>query len=176
LHKVFICERSKKRVIKECDNCKQEKEHHAKGLCYSCYKKLRFKPKILTCKRCKRKLPIHAKALCASCYNYVFHQDKNKAYQQRKKNKIDIKTYQKTTKTCVICGFDKIVDIHHLDGNKQNNSENNLIGLCPNHHRMINNYKYKFEVFSELAKLGYTLPISEKVAYHNPNNQVTLQD
>tara|TARA_Y100000310_G_scaffold341930_1_gene442904 strand:+ start:9128 stop:9613 length:486 start_codon:yes stop_codon:yes gene_type:complete len=158
-------------VIKECDNCKQEKDHHAKGLCYSCYKKLYFKPKILTCKRCKRKLAIHAKGLCAGCYNYTFHQDKNKAYQQRKKNKISIKTYQKTTEKCVICGFDKVVDIHHLDANKKNNAESNLIGLCPNHHRMINNYKYKFEVFAELAKLGYRLPISEKVDYHSLSSQ-----
>ena len=173
LHKVFICERFKKGVIKECDNCKQEKEHHAKGLCYSCYKKLYFKPKILICKRCKRKLPLHARGLCAGCYNYTFHQDKNKAYQQRKRNKIDIKTYQKTTKKCIICDFDKVVDIHHLDGNKQNNSESNLIGLCPNHHRMINNYKYRFEVFAELAKLGYTLPISEKIEYHNVKNRNT---
>lgn len=152
-------------VIKECDNCKQEKEHHAKGLCYSCYKKLYFKPKILTCKRCKRKLPLHAKNLCAGCYNSVFHLDKNKAYQQRKRNKVDLITYQKVTQTCVVCGFEKIVDLHHIDGNKQNNSSENLIGLCPNHHRMINNHRYKFEIFAELAKLGYTLPLSDKINY-----------
>ena len=107
-------------MIKECVNCKTEKEHHAKGLCYACYKKLKWTPKIQICKRCKQKRNIHAKGLCASCYNYVFHLDKNKAYNQRIRNNIDLKTYRKLTKECIICGFDKIVDIHHIDSNKSN--------------------------------------------------------
>ena len=92
-------------MIKECTNCKSKKEHHAKGLCYTCYKKLKWQPKIQTCKRCKRKMAIHAKGLCAGCYNYIFHLDKNKAYSQRKQNNVDLKTYRKTTKECVICGL-----------------------------------------------------------------------
>jgi hypothetical protein len=39
-------------------------------------------------------------------------------------------------KKCVICGFDYIVEVHHNDCNKQNNSPENLIPLCPNHHKM----------------------------------------
>ena len=35
---------------------------------------------------------------------------------------------------CSICGFDKIVAIHHIDENKKNNDPKNLIPLCPNHH------------------------------------------
>jgi hypothetical protein len=95
-------------MIKRCLNCKQEKEHHAKGLCYTCYKKLKYRPKIEKCKRCKRKMPIHAKGLCAGCYNYTFHADKNKAYSQRKTSGIDVKTFRKATQKCVVCGFDKI--------------------------------------------------------------------
>ena len=34
---------------------------------------------------------------------------------------------------CVICGRSQ-VQIHHIDGNKQNNEESNLIVLCVNHH------------------------------------------
>lgn len=39
---------------------------------------------------------------------------------------------------CMICGWDTIVDIHHIvpRRRKGNNSLDNLIGLCPNHHRM----------------------------------------
>jgi hypothetical protein len=47
---------------------------------------------------------------------------------------------------CVICGFDKVVAIHHVDENKENNSPRNLIPLCPNHHEMIHS-KWKNEVF-----------------------------
>ncbi len=153
-------------MIKQCSNCKQEKEHHAKGLCYACYKKLKYKPKVEKCKRCKRKMPVHAKGLCPGCYNYVFHADKNKAYSQRKTSGIDVKTFRKTTTKCVVCGFDKIVDIHHIDGNKKNNANGNLIGLCPNHHRMINNYKYRHEIFARLVQLGYKLPFDDKIDFH----------
>jgi hypothetical protein len=146
-------------VLKICKNCNQEKEHHAKGLCYACYKKLKWTPKTSKCKRCKKEATIHAKGLCASCYNYIFHSESNKAYQQRRKNKIDLKTYQKVTKSCAVCGFDKIVDIHHIDKNKQNNSPKNLIGLCPNHHRMINNLKFRNEIWQILKEKGYDLPI-----------------
>lgn len=149
-------------MIKRCINCQEEREHHAKGLCYPCYKKLKWSPKMLTCKRCKRKMAIHAKNLCAGCYNYVFHLDKNKAYNHRKSKNVDLKTYRKITTSCVICSFDKIVDLHHIDSNKQNNSPKNLIGLCPNHHRLINNHKYRDEVFQALKSKGFDLPLDEK--------------
>jgi hypothetical protein len=147
-------------VIKKCVNCNKEKEHHARGLCYTCYKKINWKPKIKTCKRCKRKMAIHAKELCAGCYNYVFHLDKNKAYSKRKTHNVDLKTFRKVTKNCIICGFDKIVDLHHIDGNKHNNSPKNLIGLCPNHHRMIHNLNFRSELFQQLKELGFHIPLS----------------
>lgn len=149
-------------MIKKCINCGQEKEHHAKGLCYSCYKKLNWSPKLELCKRCKQNRAIHAKGLCASCYNYVYQSEKIRSYQQRKSNNIDLKTFRKVTKSCVICGFDKIVDIYHLDKNKKNNSSENLIGLCPNHHRMINNSHFKFDLYQRLQELGYKVPFYEK--------------
>jgi len=146
-------------LIKTCANCNQQKEHHAKGLCYTCYKKLHYKPKIQKCKRCLKQKPIHAKNLCASCYNTIFHLDKARAYNQRRKNKITLTQFRKITKTCAICGFSHIVDIHHLDKNKTNNSDENLIGLCPNHHRMINNYKFRDEIHTQLKTKGYKIPL-----------------
>lgn len=145
-------------VVKICSSCSKEKEHHAKGLCYTCYKKLKWKPKISKCHRCQKPRAIHAKSLCASCYNYTFHLDKARAYNQRKKNKITLTQFRKTTKACVICGFDKIVDIHHIDKIKSNNSPENLIGLCPNHKRMINNHKFRQEIFEALKQKGYKIP------------------
>lgn len=153
-------------MIKKCGSCNKEKEHHAKGLCYLCYKKLNWNPKIQTCKRCKRKRAIHAKGLCAGCYNYAFHLDKNKAYNHRKSNNVNLKTYRKVTKNCVICGFDKIVDLHHIDMNKENNSPKNLIGLCPNHHRMIHNFNFRDEIFKNLEEKGFSTPINERLIFH----------
>jgi hypothetical protein len=145
-------------VIKICVNCNQEKEHHAKGLCYACYKAIRWQPKIKKCIRCHKQKPIHAKNLCATCYNILFHLDKIKAYNQRKKHKITLVQFRKTTKQCVICTFDKIVDIHHIDYNKSNNDPKNLIGLCPNHHRMIHNHKFRPNILKILKEKGYKIP------------------
>lgn len=160
MHKIFICERLFSEMIKECVNCKTQKEHHAKGLCYMCYKKLKWQPKLVSCKRCRRKLPLHAKKLCASCYNSLFHSDKSRQHYHRKSNNIDLKTYRKVTKECAICSFDKIVDVHHIDSNKENNSLKNLVGLCPNHHRMINNSKFRQEIFKELEEKGFDAPLN----------------
>ena len=46
---------------------------------------------------------------------------------------------------CAICGFDKIIAVHHVDENKKNNDKENLIPLCPNHHEMVHS-KWKNEV------------------------------
>jgi hypothetical protein len=49
-------------------------------------------------------------------------------------------------KRCIICGFDKIVETHHYDRNKENNRPLNLIPLCPNHHQMFHSNEYHDEV------------------------------
>lgn len=46
---------------------------------------------------------------------------------------------------CAICNFDKIVAIHHIDEDRNNNDPKNLIPLCPNHHEMVHS-KWKDEV------------------------------
>lgn len=38
-------------------------------------------------------------------------------------------------KECVICKEKNIVEVHHLDENKNNNDPSNLIPLCPTHHQ-----------------------------------------
>jgi hypothetical protein len=43
---------------------------------------------------------------------------------------------KKIGSSCVVCGF-LYVDIHHRNGKKAGNVPENLIPLCPNHHRMV---------------------------------------
>ena len=41
---------------------------------------------------------------------------------------------------CAICNYDKyksVLEVHHIDGNRENNSKENLIILCANCHRSI---------------------------------------
>ena len=52
---------------------------------------------------------------------------------------------------CSICGWDKKrigdeftpCELHHLDGNKNNHSFDNLVLLCPNCHALTSNYRAK---------------------------------
>ncbi len=145
-----------------CLTCKKEKplaeSGKSKGICKVCYKRDFWKPRIKFCKRCERELPLHAKKLCSGCYNSVFHIDKVKIYNKIKNHKIPYDIYQRATKICVICGFDKIVDLHHLDMNHQNNSVENLTGLCPNHHKMIHHRNFQKEVFQQLQEKGFEVP------------------
>ena len=46
---------------------------------------------------------------------------------------------------CCICGEEKIVAVHHYDGNHDNNEISNLIPLCPTHHCYIHS-RYKDEI------------------------------
>jgi len=38
---------------------------------------------------------------------------------------------------CCLCSYDKHVDLHHIDGNRDNDNEDNIASLCPNHHREV---------------------------------------
>ena len=58
---------------------------------------------------------------------------------------------QNHTMECVICGFDKVVAVHHIDENKKNNDPSNLIPLCPNHHEMVHS-KWKDEVIPYITE------------------------
>lgn len=59
--------------------------------------------------------------------------------------------FQNNPKACRICGFDKIVVVHHMDENHHNNAINNLIPLCPNHHEMFHS-KHKEEIVALLGE------------------------
>jgi hypothetical protein len=152
-------------MIKICKKCGKEKEHHAKGLCYACYRNIAWDPPIGQCKRCRRKMLIHAKGLCKGCYNFVFKLESTKAWNYKKQYGLNLETYKKITKACDICGFDKIVDLHHLNENKNNNSEENLIGLCPNHHKMLHDFRYRKEIRNKLIEKGFKIPEDIKLDF-----------
>ena len=148
-------------AIIKCKICGKEEEHHAKGLCYKCYRKHVWKPKIIICKRCKREKPHHSFGFCQTCSHFLFHLSKIKDYQKKKWYSIDEKLYREVTKKCEICGFDRIVEIHHIDGNKKNNKRENIVGLCPNHHKMIHNFEYRYELLLFLKEKGFNVSEEE---------------
>ena len=54
-------------------------------------------------------------------------------------------------KECIICGENKIVTVHHFDENRNNNSPENLIPLCPTHHQYVHS-RYKNDVIDIIVK------------------------
>ena len=141
-----------------CKNCGKTKMHQSQGYCITCYKKLVWKPKTSICQRCKREMVLHAKGYCPGCYNFMFHLEKNRGVTYAKYHNISPELYKKLLKPCVVCGFSEVIDLHHLDENKKNNSEANLISLCPNHHRMIHHTDFKSEIQQALEKKGIVSP------------------
>ncbi|MEK6858652.1 MAG: hypothetical protein AABX53_01930 [Nanoarchaeota archaeon] len=139
-----------------CKHCQENTEIHAKGLCYKCYRKHSWKPSKIICKRCKQEKSYHGRGLCRGCYSSVFQIEAVKAYNRRKLHNIDNELYQKITTQCILCGFDKIVDLHHLDHNHKNNNSANLVGLCPNHHKMLHHRTFQQEIYEQLIKKGYS--------------------
>jgi len=135
-----------------CKGCNIQKEHHAKGYCYNCYKKLWWVPKKITCKNCGKDKPHKAFGLCSSCHMKKHHYHLIKEYNSRKYHRLDLETYKKITTRCILCGFDCIVELHHLDHNHQNNDSKNLLGLCPNHHKMYHHEVYREKITKMIAE------------------------
>lgn len=135
----------------KCGECEGSNEIHAKGFCYKCYKK-QWQPKIIICKNCKKERKHHAFGLCSPCHMKLHHYDLIKSYNVRKYHNISLELYRKLATSCIVCGFDKIVELHHLDYNRQNNYENNLVALCPNHHKMLHKEEYSQEIKEVILK------------------------
>ena len=125
-----------------CPKCGKLRQRHAKGLCNWCYRRYFWKQKEKICPRCKRLKPMHAKGLCPGCYQSTFFLQHTKDHQNQKRHNILPELYKKITQSCLLCSFNKVVELHHVDCNRHNSDEKNLIGLCPNHHKMIHTLEW----------------------------------
>lgn len=150
-----------------CEICKKEKkdirysEFNEKHICNLCYRKHFWKPTPIICKRCGREKAMHAKGLCMGCYSSIFQSEAIRAHNAKKYHQIDKEVYKKLMKKCLVCDFDKIVEIHHLDHNHKNNSPQNLVGLCPNCHKLLHSLRYQKEIFDNLKEKGFKIPESK---------------
>jgi hypothetical protein len=79
---------------------------------------------------------------------------------------------QETGSVCPYCGSNDVANfqVHHLDGDRSNNDEGNLIHLCPNCHSKITNgdistkdvYKKKISLLYQTAKSNRKKPAVER--------------
>ena len=138
-------------TIITCKDCGEKKPLRAKGLCGNCYLKhyrKTYKTATIktTCPRCKKLRVCNHKGFCGACYNFHFGHGGNAESNIKSKYHITLKTYKRITEKCFICGFKECVDLHHKDKNHNNSDDNNLIGLCPNHHRMAHMFKHRKKI------------------------------
>ena len=54
-------------------------------------------------------------------------------------------------KKCVVCGENKIVAVHHLNENHEDNDPKNLLPICPTHHQYIHS-RYKCEIIDKVEE------------------------
>jgi len=60
---------------------------------------------------------------------------------------------------CVICGENVVVEVHHLDGDRNNNKWDNLIPLCPTHHAYCH-YGHEDLIINKISKyIKTTIPL-----------------
>lgn len=64
-------------------------------------------------------------------------------------------------KKCIICGEENIVDVHHYDENHNNNSPENLIPLCPTHHKYLHS-RYKHLIENDVDRYREEFKIKNK--------------
>ncbi|MDP4012715.1 MAG: hypothetical protein Q8R00_03875 [Candidatus Nanoarchaeia archaeon] len=155
------------RPMVKCVKCGKIKEHHARGHCNWCFRKYLWTPKKITCKECGRERNHKAYGLCGGCHVRLKHYDNVLRYNAKKYHNIELEYYREITKKCDNCNFSKIVNIHHLDGNTRNNDRKNVVGLCPNCHKMIHMYKYFEEIKESLAEKGFDVSMVHPSNYVN---------
>lgn len=83
-----------------------------------------------------------------ACSNTYFRSGENNG-MYHKATKYTTLAFRHHLHKCCICGEEKIVEIHHYDGNHNNNDMINLVPLCPTHHQYIHS-KYKGEIIDEV--------------------------
>lgn len=122
---------------------------------------------VKSCPVCNSKFEIKIgskkeKTTCSiSCSNTYFRSGVDNA------NYKDIGEYDKRSRTfalkyrkicfdnheykCVVCDENKILDVHHFDGDKFNNEPENLIPICATHHNYLHS-KYKDEIIGKVIE------------------------
>lgn len=85
----------------------------------------------------------NSKGTCShSCSNKFFSHLRNKPEKYSRYTTICWKEHKKE---CVVCGEDKIVAVHHMNEDHNDNRIENLVPLCPTHHTYMHS-KYKSEI------------------------------
>ena len=112
-----------------------------------------LKPKALKWKKIEKICPVcgtkfitkenhpREKIVCShGCANTLLRSGEDNGNWKESSYRTTCFVYHK--KQCVICGEELMVAVHHFDNDKNNNSSENLIPLCPTHHQYVHSKYY----------------------------------
>lgn len=113
--------------------------HHKKLFDVNCY----ICEKSFLVKEDSRKYPIKSKYFCSrTCANKIGGRAKAKKYHYDEVAHYTTVAWRYHNKKCVCCDEINMVEVHHLNENRNDNRPENLVPLCPTHHRYMHS-KYK---------------------------------
>ena len=133
----------------------------------------------MNCRNCGQVLKnnqTYCNSKCQKDFEYeMYIEDWQKGLLTGLKGKYQISNHirryllSKYNNRCAVCGWNKVnpythicpLEIEHIDGNYLNNSESNLILLCPNCHSLTSTYKGANRGFGRKDRKQYSL-------YDNP--------
>ncbi len=118
-----------------------------KKVCQCCGKEFIFKGRLKTKKYEEAKFCSRS---CANNRQSVWDAKIQEGESNGKWVRYRVVAFKHHGEKCVVCGFDKVLEVHHLDKNRDNNSKENLVPLCPNHHRMIHTPEFAEEVLDTI--------------------------
>ena len=111
--------------------------------------------KFLTCEYCQQPVSaLNIKRHSKACLDNPNHE--NSSYI--------LICFKYHKRKCVVCSERRCVEVHHLDGNRTNNSPINLIPLCANHHRY---WHSKYKVLIEQKVLDYVAKFNRELTLAN---------
>jgi hypothetical protein len=106
---------------------------------------------IKLCKVCEKPIKDYkkSKGTCShSCSNKLFSHLRNKPEKYKRYTTLCWKEHKKE---CIICGENKIVAVHHMNEDHEDNRPENLVPLCPTHHTYMHS-KYKEEILPKVEE------------------------
>lgn len=107
-----------------------------------------------------RSCPVCSKPILNKRFTTCSRGCSNTAYRSKLKESFDLQPKRSTYRDicfavkkheCIVCGEKEVVDVHHLDQNHENNEIENLIVLCPTHHRYIHTKRLKHIVLEKIT-------------------------
>ena len=131
----------------------------ANHLCPNCGKKQRIKVKCAYCGKIIERTPSQV-AKNQSGYFYCCHEHGNLHKNQLRKEQGEwensanyrLKAFNTYPHKCYICGWDedeRLLEVHHIDENHNNNDIDNLVILCVLCHRKVTLHYYKIDMLAK---------------------------